>query len=129
MGDTPQTVNQTAQTVDGIIHSVIYDAGLVAAKATLVAALPLFRFPVVSQITDFLLGFFAHYFYQGVTKFSTLQIIQFQTNTERTAYAKSEFNLRQAHLSGDKARLEEATKEFKATFRALVHSDGSFSPD
>lgn len=127
MGDTPTTVNQPAKTADQIISAVVFDAGVPIAEAAIIAAVPWLGLPIIKNILELLLKTVAGYFYRATSTYSTLQIIAFETNSEKGAYAAAEKNLRLAHVSGDPVALQKATDDFKKTFRSLVHYDGSNS--
>ena len=125
MGEKPTTVNTAAETVDSIIHAVIYDVGANVAIAALKAEVPFLNLPVISQLTDFIVKYIVGYLDRGLQTVATLQVIQIQVGAEKHEYLNSEFVLRQALLSGDQAQIDAAKEKFKAAFRSLVHSDGS----
>lgn len=127
MGTIPTTENGAVKSADEIIGAVIYDGAVTAAEVSLEAAFPFLAIPGISGLLDLALRFIAKYVYAGLADFATIQIIDFQTNSERNAYAKAEGVLRAAHASGDPVALQAATLEFKAAFQSLVHLDGSAS--
>lgn len=128
MGDTPSTSNTAAKTADEIIHFAIFQVALTAAETAIIAQVAFLGWPIIKNILEWVLGFIGGFIYANLADFATLQIIDFQTGSERTAYANAEAKLRQAHLSGDQNALDQATAEFKKTLASLIHFDGSATP-
>lgn len=129
MGEIPTTVNGTAQTVDQIINTVIYDLALPGAEAALIVAVPFLGWPIINTIFTYLFGLIAKSIYKYVAINLTINvIIPAQTGAERDAYVKAESVLRAAHLSGDTAAIANATELFKAAASSFIHYDGSATP-
>lgn len=127
MGTTPTTVNKSAQTVDAIINSAIFDVAVNAAQKAAIAAVPFLGAPIISTLFNFVLKYFAGILYTSLAQAATIQVIKFETAEESKAYAEAEAALRAAHLTGDQNAIDRATANFKTQFQSLVHFDGSAS--
>lgn len=125
MGAVPTPVNETANTVNGIISFTVFDVAVRAFQTYAKAQVPFLNLPIVSSIFSYLMNIVGGWFYAYFSQFATFTIIDWQTGSERDAYTRAEGVLRQAHLSGDKNAIDQATKQFRTAFESLVHWDGS----
>lgn len=63
--------------------------GVGSAEIAAKAALPVLGLPVISNITDFIIGKFGDYFYTFFAEHATILIINFETAEEKTAYLEA----------------------------------------
>jgi len=122
---TTVPVNKDVQTADNIISFVLYDLAVVTFKTTAMTEIPVLKLPIVSAAFSFAVHFVANKFYTYLSRVVTIGVIAFETNGERSEYAKAEQALREADLSGDKDAIAAATTKFKTTLGSLIRFDGT----
>lgn len=123
MGDTPTTVNEAATIAERVI-SFIIDQGLNATKAALVVQAPYLGWPVISQVTDFILAKIGEKLKKYFATRSTFLIIDFQSIEEKDAYLASVNALIAAKKGGKPDEISEAERLFKEKAAALIHNNG-----
>lgn len=121
-------INPPAQKIDAIINFVVFDVAVKAAKTALVAEAPWIGWPVISQISDYLINWFATAFYRQISLFATFVIIDQQASAQSHAYCIAEGKVRKLLLTGDQNAINEAVEEYKATLYNLVRYNGSLTP-
>lgn len=127
MADMPGPVNTVGTIINKVLRTAI-DYGVKAVKAALVVQAPWLGLPVVSQITDYLLGIVGNYFYTFFAQHATLLVIEFDTAAEKTAYLSSLDVLQKAQLGGDANAIAQAKKDAEAKLASLIHFDGWVHP-
>ena len=130
------TTNQTASTVNTIIHDAIFDVGMSAAKAALIIAWPVCGWPVISQLIDLLFNWVAGYIFTGLADLSTFAIIDVQVAIETAQYdaavaalqaasVQASLDMSAAAKAKDQAALDAAKQAWKNAFQNLAHFDGA----
>lgn len=124
MGSTPSQVNQPAQTVNEIIHALIFDVAIMAAETAAIAEFPVLGLPIIRFLFHRFLLYMAGKLDDKLSKMATISIIDIQTLKEKTAYQLAEGKLRAARLLGDSNAIKQATDEFRVAIGNLVKWDG-----
>ena len=130
MGSTPETVNQTVTTVDGIMNYAAFKIAfpLIVKGIKAVPYLAWLNWPIISQLFDFGMSKLMDALYIPTANYTNIVIIKMQTDAERKSYSDSESALRTSMLTGDKNAITKASADFDRTLANLVHWDGSASP-
>lgn len=126
MASTPTSDNKTADIINTVLTDVEQSAVKVG-EATLFAEIPALNVPVVKQIVDFLINFFAKYIYHGTKIIASDATIDTQTGIEEIAYANALAEYKKAIASGDKNAIKDSLAKLKEAALNLGHSDGSAS--
>lgn len=124
MVDLP-IINQAVSAADAIIKNAEFTIGLQIAKTSAVADFPWLGWPVISQLFDLVLNWFAEYVYRGMTGVVNQAIIDAQTGKEKADYAAAKAKLHDIAATGNSGDIAAADIEFQETLARLVHFDGS----
>ena len=124
MGDTPQTKNNWAASLNGVAHT-IFTLGLTAGKESIKTYLPWLRLPIVSWIFDFIVNRFGNAIDQEIQMHLTFLVIDIQTANELKAYQEATELLKKANATKDQDAINKAKEEYKKKLADLVHFDGS----
>lgn len=111
--DLPAPENGVIDGVNAFLKGAV-DLGATAAKAALVAASPVFGWPVISQVVDYLLFVLKTYVLKALQDNTTFLIISVEEARNYHAYMDELANLKKAQqsedLSDDDQALEAARK-------------------
>lgn len=127
MENAPEVQNPTASFVNKGLRIAI-DVGVTLASAAAKTALPILGLPVVSWVTDFVIGKVGDYFYVFFAEHATITILHFQTAQEKQSFDGAINSLRIAKASGDQNAHDEALKKAKEALAKLAHWDGVAHP-
>jgi hypothetical protein len=126
MGE-PTTTNTTATTVDAIIAAG--ESSIVTvAENLIIADMPWMGFPIWKQIWETILGWFATYLSKAAQTGATFAIIDIQVGGEETQMSAALAALVAAEKTGDPNAIQLAVKNYQLAQSALVHDDGSATP-
>lgn len=127
MGEVPTTVNKTLGAAEDIINSGIMSV-MAPITIQLISSVPQLSFLKIWPLSWFLsliVNKIFSYLNVALQIVGVKLIITIQTDAERSAYQKSEGELRAALLSGDKDAIEKARLASNNAIDNLIHYDGS----
>ncbi len=124
MPEIPAPVNPEAKAVDDAIHAAVFDIALEGYRKEAVALFPWLAFPVISQIFGLFTKSIAERFYQELSKFAVIRVIEAQTDREKADYRSAVVGLHVAQGSPDPLVREKAEERFRETLRRLVQFEG-----
>lgn len=127
MGNVPTTVNGTAETINGVLKTVV-GTGVDAARAAAVAEVPILGAPIISTLFGALLGWLSGYLYKALANYSTFLVIDMQTGNELDHFNQAAAALKAAQSGGDSNAIDQARLDFKNKLASLIHFDGSATP-
>lgn len=128
MGDLPTVENKAAETTAAVIKGIV-EVVISSAKAAAIAEAPFLKFPVISQIFDYLIGKMSSYLYIALANFGTFTVIDIQIGNELSNFHKAKDNLKEAIENGNKDSVADAKAVFNRSLASLIHWDGSFTPN
>jgi hypothetical protein len=126
MGD-PTATNKIATEVDGAIKNA-NSAGVTFVESLIIADYPPLAFPPLKLILGWVLGFLDGYISKAEQAGVSFKIYQAQAGAELTQLQKAEADLVQAEQHQNPADAQKAIQEVADAQSALVHSDGSATP-
>lgn len=121
----PNTENQAASIVNGILADIISGAGESVIEAEALAAAPWLALPFVKQIFEFILDKIAALIYEQAADAATKLIIDLQINAEESSASVTFANLQMALASGDATAIKKASEDLDDAYGRLIHYDGS----
>ena len=122
---TALPVNSPIEITDNVIHSLIFEVAVNAALADIIATLPILGVPGVKQILGLIVNYIAGKIYDVLSTTAAFAIIDAQTGKEADAVNASIWNLKNALLTGKEDQIEKSKSDFRISFAALIHTDGS----
>lgn len=125
MTDSPVPTNPITDVVDKLIQGIVFGMGVNAAIISAVAAMPWLGLPIISTLFSYAVNKVATMIYSVIEPQVAFQIINFQTDAEKTAYDNAVAALTSAHLKGDPTSVQQATIDFKKKLASLVRFDGA----
>lgn len=112
------------ETINEILHGIIFEVVLKAAISRVVAAVPFLAWPIINPVFSFIVVKFVEIFYDELSKSVAFQVINFQTEEQRKAYSDAVTQL-QAAIEKPKEEqnaedIEKAKAELKARLKDLI---------
>lgn len=117
-------------TLESIIHSVVFDVALKAAFTRIISLVPFLGFPVISPVFIFVTTKLASILYEEIALLVQFKLIDFQTESHNNHYQEAvkqlqtQLNFPKEHWPTEKDReveVEKAKAEFKRTLHDLVY--------
>lgn len=127
MTTTPTTNNTDANAVNAIIGGLGGTIVSVVEDAIITDA-PFLGFPLVKPIWEALFSWIASYFIKAAENGATFAVIDHQVGVEESAVSKALLNLILAEKGGDPSAIKSAIQAYADAQSALIHSDGSATP-
>lgn len=128
MVNPPQTTNTEASLVDSIIQD-INTTGVQIVEKLAEADVPALALPVIKQVFEFVLGFIDLYISKAEQMGATFAVIDGQIYSEQNGMTKALASVMSAEKGGDPNAIKQAIQNYANAQSALVHFDGSKSPN
>lgn len=123
MGDTPTTVNTTANIVDGIIKAAIA-GGDDAVEAYLIIQFPFLGWPIISLIFKAIVSGIGSSIQTNITGIANVLVIDIQTQGEQSSVVQAANQLSKAQAGSDPVATQAATDALITAYGNLFHNDG-----
>lgn len=108
-----------------LIMSFMRTAGLKAAFDLIVARIPFLGWGPIGWIVAGVVDWVGGYIYNGLEKFVTFNVIDYEVLAEDENYQNAVTALKAAQAANDAAQIAVATTQFNDTLGKLIHFDGS----
>jgi len=123
----PTTTNAAATATSAGISTAVGDI-VTAAENMAIAQWPFLAYPGFKQIWEAVFGWFANLFSKAAQTGATFAIIDVQTMEEEGALSVATAEILKAEKDNNHDELIQAEKDYAAAESALMHADGSASP-
>src|SRR4051812_36698856 len=108
MGDVPTTENTAAHITNQVLHALIFDVAVNAARAAIIAEAPIMGTPILDLIDQAALKYIAGKIYDILALGATFAIIDAQTSLEAKAANEAADHLKQALAKGNQDEINKA---------------------
>jgi uncharacterized membrane protein required for colicin V production len=113
------------ETLDGIIHSILFDVVLRATIMRIVAMIPFLGLPIINPVFAFIVGKFAGILFVEMQKAVAFKVIDLQIGAQKDAYNEAVVELKAAIEEKNAEEVEKAKAEFKKRLQDLIHLEPS----
>lgn len=126
-----QSAPTTSNSAAGLVNTgiaVTMKAAEVGVEKLIVADFPWAGLPVINQMINGLISYIGGKFSEVLQGIGTFTVIDAQVDGEQATLSQALANLIAAEKSGDQAQIQTAIQAYAAAQSALIHDDGSATP-
>lgn len=110
-------------TIDNIIHSILFDVVLKAVLARIIASVPFLALPIINPIFALILDKVASLFYDEMSKFIEFKVIDLQVGEQKNNYDAAVNNLKEVLSKPEQSpeEIQKAKDELKKRLHDLIN--------